>query len=335
MSQKCSPTLIGIFVVSALAILVGIGAVLFNNKLFKPTTKFVMYFDSSMNGLDVGAPVKFKGVRIGEVKSIDVSYDTETGVVLTPVIVELNSSIFAPSARPLSRAESDQFFNHQIMGGLAAKLSMESIITGKLFVELDYHRPNKARFYGKNETKWTQIPTVRSAIEKFMSSADNIIKKLSAIDFGALSRHATSILASIDQQIQKTDLRELVHNFSVMAVTIRDFFSSEMIQNLLKSIQSAAKGFDQVCTKLPPAIDRLEQKCDATLEDAQGGIHEFIAVCRRIEEITSPESDIRQNVKVLLLRGAQAIRSLQSLLDLLNKSPNALLTGVDYGHDAR
>lgn len=330
MSQKCSPTLIGIFVVVALAILAAISAVICSNKLFKPTTNFVLYFDSSMNGLDVGAPVKFKGVRIGEVQSIDISYDAETGVVLTPVIVELNASIFAPNARSLPRAESDQFFNRQIMGGLAAKLSMESLITGKLFVELDYHRPNKTRFYGKNETKWTQIPTVRSAIEKFMSSADSIIKKISAIDFGALSRHATSILASIDKQIQKTDLRELVHNFSVMATTIRDFFASERLQELLKSVQKTAHGFEAVAEKLPTTIQRLEEKCELTLEDVRGGIREFVAVCQRVETLTGPESDLRQSIKAFLLRGAQAIRSLQSLLELLNKSPNALLTGVAY-----
>ena len=84
MSQKANPTLIGGFVLGALVLLVG-GVLLFGKGLFfaPKRQQFVIYFPDSVNGLNVGAPVKLKGVTVGTVTDVRVQYDVENARLLT------------------------------------------------------------------------------------------------------------------------------------------------------------------------------------------------------------------------------------------------------------
>ena len=76
MNKKISPTLIGVFVVGALALIVIAILVFGSGRLFRQSRDFVLYFDNSVNGLRVGAPVKFKGVEVGSVKDIRLQLGT-------------------------------------------------------------------------------------------------------------------------------------------------------------------------------------------------------------------------------------------------------------------
>src|SRR5512140_3681865 len=104
MSRKANKTMIGVFVIGALVLLV-IGIVIFGSgKLFKHTNKFVLYFDGSVKGLAIGAPVMFRGVSIGTVKDISLIYDSKAGTIMLPVIVEIEQGRIkgAPSFGELS-----------------------------------------------------------------------------------------------------------------------------------------------------------------------------------------------------------------------------------------
>src|SRR5437867_4516180 len=94
MGKKVTPTLIGAFVVGALALAVIGVAVFGSGRLFRKTQEFVLYFDRSVNGLRVGAPVKFKGVEIGAVTRIELSLShrlRRPGEVHIPVVIELDA----------------------------------------------------------------------------------------------------------------------------------------------------------------------------------------------------------------------------------------------------
>jgi len=93
MSRKVNKTVIGLFVVGALVLLI-IGIVVFGSGvLFKRTNKFVLYFDGSVKGLSVGAPVMFRGVSIGTIRDISLIYDSKAGTIMLPVIVEIEEGV--------------------------------------------------------------------------------------------------------------------------------------------------------------------------------------------------------------------------------------------------
>ena len=90
MNKKISPAMIGAFVLGAVALIVIAILVFGSGRLFRQTRNFVLYFDNSVNGLRVGAPVKFKGVEIGSVKDIRLRLGQGTASDKIPVIIEID-----------------------------------------------------------------------------------------------------------------------------------------------------------------------------------------------------------------------------------------------------
>jgi paraquat-inducible protein B len=330
MAKKMNPLMVGIFVIGALIIFVFSIAILFHGNFFKKTSSFVLFFNGSMNGLDIGSAVKFKGVRVGMVKSIDIAYDAETEVVLTPLTIEINAGVFSPSAQLLSRTEQEKFYKQQIMNGLAAKLSMESFVTGKLFVELDYQPLYKMRFYGKNKTNLSQIPTIVSEIEKFISGADGILKKLGEFDFKTISQRLSSILTNFDEQLKETNFRELVRNVSNAGISVQTFFNSNTINTLLINASTAMVNLQVFLGKLSGTVEYLGSDVTATTNNIRQTANKFGVACEHVTELIGPSSDLRENFKLFLLHGTKALQSLRYLLDLLNKIPNVIFSGIDY-----
>ncbi|MDR1435352.1 MAG: MlaD family protein [Puniceicoccales bacterium] len=345
MAKKINPFAIGLFVLGALAIFTTTLILLFGGNFFKNKASFVLYFNGSVNGLDVGSAVKFKGVRIGNVKSVDVVYDAESDVILTPIIIEINAVIFSPSTNLLPKAERKDFYDHQIRNGLAAKLGMESFVTGKLFIELDYHRLNKPRFHRKNGTNFIAIPTITSEIDKFISGADSLIKKFDQIDFKHISERLMSILSNLDDQIQDSNISEMIQNISNAALAIQSFLNSDRMYGLLEDASVAMGDLQGFLGKLSQAVERLETDVAVTTKamrrvmsedigrvasDLHRASEKFAETCASISELLGSQSDFRESAKVFLSQGSKAIQSLRYFLDLLNKAPNAIVAGVDY-----
>src|SRR3984885_2404132 len=135
MSKKVNKTVIGMFVVGALVLLMAAIVVFGSGELFKRTNKFVLYFDGSVKGLAVGAPVMFRGVSIGTVKDISLIYDSKAGTITLPVIVEIEQDRIqgAPSFGELDGAKK------MIALGLRANLEVQSFLTGQLMISFDFY----------------------------------------------------------------------------------------------------------------------------------------------------------------------------------------------------
>ena len=139
MNKKISPTLIGAFVVGAVALLV-IAVIAFGSgRLFRETKEFVLYFDGTVNGLHVGAPVKFKGVEIGSVKDILLQLDGDSEVNKIPVIIEIDlKKLTARGASGVLVEKQEAFQKAIVEQSLRAQLQTESMVTGVLYVGFDF-----------------------------------------------------------------------------------------------------------------------------------------------------------------------------------------------------
>ncbi len=135
MSKKVNKTAIGLFVIGGLILLM-VGIVVFGSGLlFKRTIKFVLYFDGSVKGLSIGAPVMFRGVSIGAVKDISLIYDSKTGTIMLPVIVEIEQGRIkgAPSFGDFGGDKK------MIELGLRGKLEIYSFLTSQLMISFDFY----------------------------------------------------------------------------------------------------------------------------------------------------------------------------------------------------
>src|SRR5208283_2113647 len=157
MSKKVNKTVIGVFVVGALVLLMCSIVVFGSGELFKRTNKFVLYFDGSVKGLAIGAPVMFRGVSIGTVKDISLIYDSKAGTVMLPVIVEIQQGRIQGTPS-FSDLVSDK---KMIELGLRGKLEIQSFLTGQLMISFDFYpnQPAKLRGILKSYPELPTLPT--------------------------------------------------------------------------------------------------------------------------------------------------------------------------------
>ena len=154
MSKKINKTMIGLFVVGAGVLLLGAIIVFGSGELFKRTNKFVLYFDGSVKGLSVGAPVMFRGVGIGTVKDISLIYDAKAGTIILPVIVEIVQDRIkgALSFGDLNGAKK------MIALGIRGNLEVQSFITGQLMISFDFYPDRPAKLRGLIN-QYPELPT--------------------------------------------------------------------------------------------------------------------------------------------------------------------------------
>jgi paraquat-inducible protein B len=195
MSAKVNKTMIGSFVVVAVVLLVISIVVFGSGTLFKRTNKFVLYFDGSIKGLAIGAPVMFRGVGIGAVKDISLIYDAKAGTITVPVIVEIEqdrikgSPIFGESGRDKKMIDL----------GLRGKLEVQSFLTGQLMISFDFY-PDKPAVLRGILKQYPELPTLPISVDIFEFMNDIPIKEI--------SKNLDATVKGINRLVNSSDLQD-------------------------------------------------------------------------------------------------------------------------------
>jgi len=208
MNKKVSPTLIGAFVVGALALVVIAILALSAGRLFRETKEFVLYFEESVNGLRVGAPVKFKGVEVGSVKEILLQLEQDMKIQNIPVIIEVELEKITKRGATGVMLKDPQVFKTAIDQGLRGQLQMESVVTGLLYIGLDILPGSPAHFAQASEERYTyqEIPTTPTTLQKAEDTAIQVLAKLETIDFKGLIDSLTEAVNSINRVASSPEL---------------------------------------------------------------------------------------------------------------------------------
>src|SRR5262245_30410771 len=118
MSKKANPTTIGLFIVIALTLGV-CGLLLFSSsRLFSQRVEIILYFNESLNGLNEGAPVKYRGVTIGSVKRVMIRFNQAANDYAMPVIVEIQKDLLDERLGDSSVVFSKPVFEERVRAGL-------------------------------------------------------------------------------------------------------------------------------------------------------------------------------------------------------------------------
>ena len=140
MAKQANRMMIGGFVVLAVIIMAASLVVFGSGKFFKKTNKYILYFDESVKGLSVGAPVLFQGVQVGSVTSITLQADFVTMKTQIPIIIEIEPDRWKVRTGERSYRKVAEKL---IEMGLRAQLIMQSFITGQLMIQLDFYPKSK------------------------------------------------------------------------------------------------------------------------------------------------------------------------------------------------
>jgi paraquat-inducible protein B len=324
MSKGASKTLIGGFVIGGVALLVVALLIFSSGKFFSQKVKLVMFFEESVGGLNLGAPVVFRGVTIGSVVDIELwNYPKETKVLI-PIYVELDLDNFKtvgvkPSLENLQRL---------IQQGLRAQLKTQSLVTGQVMVYMDYFPDKPLKLLGQ-DLRYPEIPTIPSG-------AEQIKKSLEELPVEEIVLKTRSALAGIERVINAPETGEMAKNLNA---TLKDF-------------QQVARDFQRLARNVEAQIDPLAAETKGALGDArtllkdankeiiplaaglkkaldQAGLvlGETRQALKKASEILSDESVLSAEFLQTLEEINRTMRSVQLLADYLQRHPEALLRG--------
>lgn len=342
MSMRASPTLIGAFVLGASVLLVA-GLLLWGGTgMFKTKYRYVMYFETAVTGLQKGAPVVVRGVRIGDVTDVQVHWGTS----LVAVYVALDPAVL----KGVTPASVDAGIRSAIKErGLRAQLRMQSFVTGVLYVALDDFPGTPVVLRGF-DTQVPELPTVPTDIEKWTAKLEKIADALGALPLDEIGR---SVIATLDDaqrllrspevasslknlDVALAETRGLVRKVDTLATNVNSQVGplSTDAQAALVSAQTAlaqvpalVQDVRRVVAKLDahadPLLTSLQKTSDtagATLERAQGTL-------TGVDATLGQDSALGSELGSALIEVREAARALGSLADYLERNPDALVYG--------
>lgn len=322
MSQKISPTLIGAFVVGAVLLLV-IGVVAFGSgQLFRKTQQFVLYFDGSVNGLHIGAPVKFKGVEIGSVKDIKLEMGLGNQVHKIPVIIEIDLKKVIRRGVTREKAMDPNTIREFVTQGLRGQLQTESLVTGVLYVALDWFPETPLNFVqpAGDHFQYEEIPTVPSELEQAHEALVRVVKKIDDIDFkrliDSLAKTSDGVgqLVSVNSPALKSILQSMDQAMPQLRGAISDF--RKLTTTADHNIENVSGDLHQTLTAAQSAIDQIA----ATMKEAQTTI---VSVRATVD----PNSPTIYELTKSLREVSGAASSLRLLADSLDHNPQAVVLG--------
>ncbi len=323
MSKRANPTLIGVFVLGA--ILIAIGAVFFfgTTDLFSKKQTYVSYFTQSVSGLAPGSNVKFKGVTIGKVTRVLLGIGGKDQPVYAKVFYQVDQTQFSKdfggsSKFSLFDVEGTKI---RIQQGLRARLDFESLISGQLFVSLDFIKEAAPFTYHENPSdNALEIPVQPSDIDAILTNLTKAISNLGNVDFLAISKDLESLITSAKSGIDELDLAGI-------GKSVNNLINGPNLTGALTSVKTAFDQLDTTLKKLQAELDPISANLNPTLEEAKNTMAQLQAATSNLDEMLSSNSSFRYQLDSTLSQIGSAADALQRLSEFLERNPNSIIFG--------
>jgi paraquat-inducible protein B len=323
MKRLNNPTLVGLFVL--FAAFLGMGTIIFvaSMRLFRAEETVVIYFGESVNGLGIGAPVKFKGVPIGKVKDIRISHNQvqTSGRSFIPVFAEID---LTKVGRKLDDAGAVNFsdpeqFRESVRKGLRGQLQLLSFITGQLYVELDFlEEPGSLYRQLQIQPEFLEIPSVRSDMEEFGTTASDIMAKFAAVDVEAISANLLSLIKRLDEVVATIDAEKW--NSAVIE-------TADSMNETMPQLRATLESMQALTAKLEGAIDPAVENYHDTLANIRDTLDRSNAVLSNMETISAPDGRIQRELLQTMDALQQASKSAEEFLSFIERNPSAIISG--------
>ena len=313
--------IVGGFILGALAL--AVVAIMFfgGMQIFSKKTSAVVFFNESVAGLTVGAPVTFHGVQIGSVESIAVQFSANTLKARIPVYLQVDSSRISWQGRELDGGPAD--FARLVQAGLRAQLAEQSIVTGQLRVDLDFSRNEPAHLVGALPNI-PEIPAVPSALGQFKDQiahlplrqlVDSAQHAFASVD--RLSNHLDARLGPLADSVQRTA--------DAATTTLRT--TDDAVRQIKTGAIATLDDLDDLSLDARHQLDARSEDAGRTLADADAAIRQAQTLLDSLNGLMDPRSQFRADLASATHDLAASASSLRGFARTVERHPNALLMG--------
>ena len=349
MSKQANKTAIGVFVVGAVVLAVAAIIVFGSGKFFVKRELFVAYFPGSVKGLRVGAPVVFRGVKIGEVTQIRLYSNRKDMTIEIPVIFKVDPDNFHNIGPQVETNE--QNMDGLIKMGLRAQMEMQSFVTGQQMINIDFYPDTPVRLLGEQGIDLggdiREVPTIQTFQQE-------IGKTLEEVPIGELVESLKNSMKGIEGFVTSEEFGKSLHYFKQTLKEARDLVShvDVKIDPLFADVERTLKNAQEMLRNVDSQVDPLAGSIKQTSDDARKLVNNVNQRVRPIqvdlakttkslraalataenslEEVDgmmSENSEFRYQIDIFLREITLMARSLRSFAAYLERNPDALIRG--------
>ena len=343
MAKQASRTAIGAFVVGAIALAVAGVLVFGSGKLLSKQARFVMFFDGSLKGLQVGAPVVMQGVKIGEVTDIYVMADPATLEFFTPVFVKIDPGKIRVAGQETTtwKMRKEEYSDYQalVKKGMKAQLVLQSFVTGQLWIGLDLYPDKPVRLVGMIKDV-PEIPTIPPTLEE-------LEKTIGELPVKQIVWKLDNVITGIDRLVNSPELQRTVVNLEKATGDIDRLvkrvdsqvepLSADVRRTLeeanktLASAQGALAQAEKTLAFKEGVPGQVAENLLATLTSARSALDESRKTFVAVQDLASQSAYLGYEAGSTLEEMKSLSRSMRSLTDYLERHPESLIRGKSPG----
>jgi paraquat-inducible protein B len=327
---KVSPAIVGVFVIGAFALgtlaLLTFGGFSF----FEKPERFVVYFDESIHGLDLGSAVKLRGVRVGRVVSLSIRYDVNNAKnrSVVAVVCELNKDMVTDLHGATIDVSSGVELEKLVQRGLRAKLEVAGLATGLLFVNLDFLEPGEtAQETGGTHDRYVVVPSVRSAISEFQKGLGEVLANIKDIDLAGVAKDISALAITARKQIDGVDLRGLAEQWKKTGAQFEALANNPEFKKTFDNLNATIGDLRATIAKLDGQIEPAGKELNNTLAEARKTVQAFSETATAARSFIAAHSNLGGELGDTLEHLNEAADAVKRLADYLERNPNALITG--------
>ena len=327
MKKRLSPTLVGAFVAGAfflgLAAIVSFGS----GRLFNKPARFVVVLrQTSISGLEPGAPVKFSGVRVGRVQQVDARVDPEAAEAVVRVDCTINEQVAARMLPPPAPPR-EEIIGRLVTSGMSAKLNFSGI-TGLLYVDLVVTPERRGQVVAIDaETGAAVVPAEASVLEELTETLTTIATNFSRIDFPGISADLRKVLKNLDVALADLDVRGTLQHINRAADSVSGLAEDPNLRGALAKLNEAVSALNALLVDVRNEVPGISEELRATLAEAAGAMREVTETTARAQDLLSPRNGLGGELATTLDSLRRAAESAEQLLEYLERNPSALLRG--------
>lgn len=337
MSKEVNKVAIGGFVVGGIGLAVLAILVFGSGKFFQKKSMHVLFFEGSVKGLNVGAPVKFRGVDIGMVKNIEININPDDLEFFVPVYVEiLKNRISILGGKEVEKFDDDEAVDNLVVEmGLRAQLQMQSLLTGQLFINYDFYPDTPIKKIGLEE-KVYEVPTIPTTLQMLTDTLEQIVNDVRKIDFQGLVKNISETAKGANELMNSPNLQESAENLNIALQDVQKFMKNAdvLVKNVNGRVDTLADSFESTMDDTRKLVNNVDKSVEPVVTDIENTLAavkssfvEAESLLIQAQKIISENSKLRQEIIITLESISDASRSLEELTDYLQRHPESIITG--------
>lgn len=326
MSKRASPPVLGAFIVGGL-LLIAISLIVVGSRgLFSQKAQLVLYFPGSVNGLQVGSSVKFKGVTIGEVQSIRISLAAPDAAVTIPVTVEINSELVADTTGEPLDLSNRALVKAMVNKGLRGSLELESFLTGMLYVGLNIYSNAPPPVFVGPANGPPEIPTTQTGLQKLASSLPKVERILDRVEV---------VAGEVEAMFKQIQAGKINDSLLKTLADAQKILQAPSITNTFIAVQDMATEFKLTASDLRTDLKPMMKQLTDTAAGADRTVEELNRLLTDARRLVGDDSPMVGQLVSTLSEFQRTAVALRQLADFLARNPQSILTGRDAANSSK